>query len=223
MQLKTFASFGLSAVALATLSFTFCGTLPVASAAAQKATNAADSASALVGEVRRSFTLNGKTIPPEIFRDFGDGDLADSGSIWVTVDIAAAIDSNLYYDPIRPDGQWRIQKKQRLITDVPEETAYGFYGSTANGLLVVLASYNGGGSGTFYTLHILDIAPGWGFDLDGKRYQRINLTNIRSVSLGDRWQGELKIFGNAVRVITSRNGPADDSARAAYTIMAQRP
>ena len=35
------------------------------------------SAAALVAEVRRSFTLQGKTIPPEIFRDFGDGDLAE--------------------------------------------------------------------------------------------------------------------------------------------------
>jgi hypothetical protein len=32
---------------------------------------------ALIAEVRRAFTLNGKQIPPEIFRDFGDGDLAD--------------------------------------------------------------------------------------------------------------------------------------------------
>jgi hypothetical protein len=38
-------------------------------------------AAALIAEVRRAFTLNGKQIPPEIFRDFGDGDLADSGSI----------------------------------------------------------------------------------------------------------------------------------------------
>jgi hypothetical protein len=30
-------------------------------------------------------------IPPEIFRDFGDGDSADSASIWVTVDVKAAI------------------------------------------------------------------------------------------------------------------------------------
>jgi hypothetical protein len=38
---------------------------------------------ALVPEVHRAFTLNGNQIPPEIFRDFGDGDLADSGTIWV--------------------------------------------------------------------------------------------------------------------------------------------
>lgn len=32
----------------------------------------AASAAALMAEVRHSFALNGKAIPPEIFRDFGD-------------------------------------------------------------------------------------------------------------------------------------------------------
>jgi hypothetical protein len=197
--------------------------VPDARAETAKAAGVAKTASALVAEMRHSFTLNGKTIPPEIFRDFGDGDLADSGSVWVTVDAAAAIGSNLYFDPIREDGDLKIQRKQRLTTDAPGQTAYEFHGATANGLLVVLASYNGGGSGTFFTLHILDVAAGAGFDIEGKRYQRINLTNIRSVILGDRWEGELRISGNAVKVITTRNGPADDSARAPFTIMAERP
>ncbi len=175
MRLKITASFRRSAAALGGFWLAFCGTPPAPIAAAQKAPPATNSAAALVAEVRHSFTLHGKTIPPEIFRDFGDGDLANSGTIWVTVDAAAAIDSNLYFDPIRADGRWRFQKKQRLTTDIPEETAYRFYGSTANGLLVVLASYNGGGSGTFYTLHIVDVAAGAGFDIDGRGYQRINL------------------------------------------------
>jgi hypothetical protein len=75
------------------------GAPPGANAADQIASPA--SAAALVAEVRHSFTIHGKPIPPEIFRDFGDGDLADSGSIWVTIDAAAAIGSNLYYDPIK--------------------------------------------------------------------------------------------------------------------------
>jgi hypothetical protein len=66
-------------------------------------------------------------------------------------------------------------------------------------------------------------AAGAGFDIEGKRYQRVNLTNIRSVILGDRWGGELKISGNAVRVMTTHNGPADDGARPPFTIMAERP
>ena len=176
---------------------------------------------ALVAEVRRTFTLKGQVIPPEIFRDFGDGNLADSDTIWVTVDLAAAVGSNFYYDPIRQYGDWKIQKKQKE-SDTPEETAYTFKGSTANGLLVVVASYNGGGSGTFHTLHILDVAAASAFDNDGKRYRRVNLTNIRSVALGDRWEGEVKIMGNAVRVTTTR-GPAGGEARTPLTVTAERP
>src|SRR5262252_7285742 len=57
-----------------------------------------------IGQLRHSFTLNGKPIPLEIFRDLGDGDLADSGSIWVTVDVKAAIGSNLRFDDIKRNG-----------------------------------------------------------------------------------------------------------------------
>jgi hypothetical protein len=65
----------------------------------------------LLDEVRKTFTIGGKRIPPEIFRDFGDGDLADFGSIWVTVDVQAAVGSNLYADPIKVDGRWVTQTK----------------------------------------------------------------------------------------------------------------
>ena len=150
-------SFRRSVIAFAML----CGLFPAAQAGGDKG------AAALASEVRKSFTLNGQIIPPEIFRDFGDGNIADSDSIWVTVDLAAAVGSNLYYDPIREYGAWKIQKKQRLETDTPEETAYSFKGSTANGLIVLVASYNGGGSGTFHTLHICDVVPAMAFDSDG--------------------------------------------------------
>jgi hypothetical protein len=54
--------------------------------------------------MRRSFTLGGKLAPPKIFRDMGDGDLADGASILVTADVKAAIGSNLNYDEISHDG-----------------------------------------------------------------------------------------------------------------------
>jgi hypothetical protein len=39
----------------------------------------------LISEVRQTFTLAGERIPPEIYRDFGEGDLTDNRPIWVTV------------------------------------------------------------------------------------------------------------------------------------------
>jgi hypothetical protein len=184
----------------------------------------ATSTASLIAEVRRTFTIDGKPIPPEIFRDFGDGDLADSGPIWVTVDVKASIGSNLYFDDIKQDGRWINQRKTNSKGEVLEETGYAYYGATENGLLIVLASYNGGGSGDFISLHILDIASARGFELEGKVYERINLTNVRSIALGDRWDGEVAIEKNTVRVTTTRSGPADDSGkRRTTTIEARRP
>jgi hypothetical protein len=178
----------------------------------------------LIAEVRRTFTIDGKPIPPEIFRDFGDGDLADSGPIWVTVDVRASIGSNLYFDDIKRDGRWISQRKTNSKGEMLEETGYAYYGATENGLLIVLASYSGGGSGDFMTLHILDIASARGFDLEGKVYERINLTNVGTTALGDRWDGEIAIEKNTVSVTTTRSGAADDSGkRRTTTIEARRP
>jgi len=186
------------------------------------AQSASGSDTALLAEVRHSFTLRDKLIPPEIFRDFGDGDLGDSGAIWVTVDIEAAIGSELYGDSIKQEHGWVIQTKPNQSMNGSERTDYKFIGSTNNGLLVVLASYSGGGSGVFYSLHILDLATARGFDSEGKIYRRINLTNIRSVILGDRWDGDASIAKNTIRVTTTRDGPVGGS-RPAMTIEAQRP
>lgn len=217
------ASLRRSAAAFGVFWFIFYGAPLIPSAAAGKVAGATNSASALVAEVQRSFTLHGKAIPPEIFRDLGDGNLADSSSIWVTADIEAAIGSNLYADGIREERGWFIQTKAGQKTNDGNETSYKFIGSTDNGLLVVIASYNGGGSGTFYTLHILDIAAARAFDLEGKLYRRINLTSVRSVVLGDRWDGDVSISKNSILIVTTRNGPAKGGTRATMTIIAKRP
>lgn len=173
--------------------------------------------------MRRTFTVNGKPVPPEVFRDFGDGNLADSESIWVTVDVEAAVGSNLYADDIRQQNGWVIQTKPARGASGSEETAYKYIGATGNGLLIAVASYNGGGSGTFHTLHILDVGSARAFDLEGKPYRRTNLTTIRSVVLGDRWDGDVKISGNAIVVTTTRDGPTGTGPAKTKTIEAKRP
>jgi hypothetical protein len=190
--------------------------------AASIPTCAADNAPALLAEVKKSFTVHGKPIPPEIFRDFGDGDMADSGSIWITVDVAAATGSNLYYDDIKQDHDWVVQSKPNQSMNGKETTGYKFVGVTANGLLIVIASFSGGGTGDFMTLHILDAVLARGFDDDGKPYPRITVTNLRSVILGDRWDGDVKIEQNTLHIVTRQNGPVGGT-KAPSTIIATRP
>jgi len=51
-----------------------------------------------LNELHRSFTIGGKTVPPEIFADFGDAMMSDSRPIVVTVDANAAIAGPLLYE-----------------------------------------------------------------------------------------------------------------------------
>ncbi|MGD0639448.1 MAG: hypothetical protein ABSC22_01755 [Roseiarcus sp.] len=160
-------------------------------------------------ELRRAFTLQGKPIPPEVFRDLGAGDLGDSGPILVTVDAQAAIGSELYGDPIKQDHGWIAQTRAAPGSlNGAEETAYEFRGRTSNGLLVVLVSYSGGGSGVFYSLDILNASADRAFAADGKVYQRIDMTVLRSVPLGDRWEGDITISGDIVHIATTKT-PAE--------------
>jgi hypothetical protein len=178
---------------------------------------------ALVAEVRKSFTVHGKQIPPGIFFDFGDSDLADSGNIWVTVNVAAATGSNLYFDDITATGGWFSQKPLKGRPHAGEEISYTYEGATDNGLLVVVTSY-GGGSGRFLSLHVLDLAPVHAIDIEGKPYWQINLTLLRTIPLGDRWIGEVSIAKNSIKIVTTRSGPADDSGeRRTMTVLAERP
>jgi hypothetical protein len=140
-----------------------------------------------LAELRKAFTVDGKPVPPEVFADFGDAMLSDSRPIVVTVDAKSAIDGNRYADPIAVKGRWVEQAKPGSGSfNGAETTGYEFIGATANGLLVAVATWSGGGSGTFTFLHVLDAALSSAFDDDGKIYQRVDLTILRTVSLGDR-------------------------------------
>ena len=99
--------------------------------------------------------------------------------------------------------------------------SYEFRGATANGMLVFLAAWSGGGSGTFYYLHILDAAPNRAFDEDGSTYSCFDLTLVRTYVLGDRWQGDVSITGNSVRVVT--NSSLGGHGVVSVTIDARRP
>jgi hypothetical protein len=173
-------------------------------------------------EVRNSFTIGAKPIPPEIFGDFGDAKMSDNRPIIISIDAKAAIDSNRYADPIKTKGQWIEQAKPGPGgLNGPETMAYEYRGATASGLLVFLAGWSGGGSGTFYYLHILDAVSNRALDEDGSIYLRLDLTLVRTVILGDRWEGDVSISGNSVRIVTVASRA--ERRIGSITIAARRP
>ena len=161
---------------------------------------------ALIAEARRDFTLNGKQIPPEIFRDFGDGDLADSGTIWVTVDVKTAIGSNLYFYEIRQNRTWISQKKVTANAGAGEETGSHISARrrTAFSWFSPPTAAAARATSSRCTSSILSrprLRP---------RRQDLrahHLTNLRRVALGDSWDGEISIAKNTIRIVTTRKGP----------------
>jgi hypothetical protein len=171
------------------------------------ATNAA--AADPLSELRRSFTIAGKPVPPQVFGDFGDAMLSDSRPIVVTVDALAAVKSNRYADPIKTNGPWIVQERRQSAGGEPETMSYEYIGAAQNKLMIVVAAWSGGGSGVFYTLHVVDAVWARAFDDGGAPYRRLNLTILRSTALGDRWDGTIKIAGNTIRVETASTRGAE--------------
>ena len=159
-------------------------------------------------EVRRTFTIDGKPIPPRIFADFGDATLSDSRPVVVAIDALAGLDSNRWFGTITKKGGWFEQNAELFdARNSGKLISYEYIGATRNNLLVVLTAYSGGGSGVFYALDILDAAWASAFDDDGETYQRLDLTLLRRVAVGDRWQGQIKISGNSIHVATTGSLP----------------
>jgi hypothetical protein len=170
---------------------------------------------AQLAELRRDFTFAGKPVPPKVFADFGDDDLSGPDkSVRVSVDLVAASESRAYVDDlIRMPGGWVAQRKPTGGASSETETiGYRFMGTAENGLIIVLAAYSGGGTGYFHTLHVLDAAPSRGIDGEGKPYDRLGLTVLRNVTLGDRWRGSVKISGNRVTVLTEPGEPNNSNS-----------
>jgi hypothetical protein len=160
-----------------------------------------------LAELRKSFTVGGKPIPPQAFADFGDAWMSDSRPIVTSIDARAAIDSNRYFGDIIKRGP----SFEQILPGTPglngpPKISYEYFGATANGMLVIVSVYSGGGTGEFTYLHILDPVRVEAIDGAAATYDRLDLRLVRTYDLGDRWQGDLKIEGNVVHLEPGRNG-----------------
>lgn len=189
------------------------------------AVSAGPTLAAPIDELRASFTLEGKPVPPEIFATFGVGDLADEANIpVVTVDLLAALRSHLYRDPVTVRANGWVSQRRTFEGQQAEVTSYRFYGATRSGLMITVAASWGGGTGIYHMLYVLDAAPSRAIGHDGMPYDRLNLTVLRHRPLGDRWRGDITISGEAVTLVTEPGEPNNsEHQRTTLTFEAARP
>lgn len=159
------------------------------------------SVDSLLNEANGRFTINEKPIHPGLFQEFAIWLSDNSNPVTVTVDVLAGAKARNEYDADAVKVQDGYISYSR---DNGESFSYKWLGRLSNGLHVVEVADSGGGSGVFSDLFFIRFDKGEGWDNDGKKYDRLLMTVVRTFALGDRDDGEIKVLPDQVIVGKSK-------------------
>jgi len=172
-------------------------------------------ASQQLEEAITKFTYNGKPIHPFILREFSNWLSDNRPPMITTVDVSAASDTNKYMDSeIEKRDNWLFAKTEEMDGDVRLYESFGYHwiGRLANGVHVLETGSSGGGSGFFMDLMFVEFSEGEIF-WENKKEKQLLMTIVGTYSLGDRYEGDIKINGNKVLIPASadqRGGGSND-------------
>ncbi len=164
-------------------------------------------ASEQLDEANARFSYKGKPIHPFLIREFSDW-LSDGRAPAVkSIDVIAAGDLDKYRQKkIEKRDGWLFVKqleKDRGIT-LYESFDYRWLGTLANGVHVLETGVNGGGSGFFMDLMFIKFSEGEIF-WEAKKVKQLLMTLVGTYSLGDRYEGEIKVYSDKVLIPASKN------------------
>ncbi len=156
-------------------------------------------------EVDNYFTFKGKPIHPFLLEKFSNWISDYRPPIIVAVDVVAAFETNEYQNEIvkKLENGWWFAERGEDVSNY-ESFEYKWHGKMANGIHVVEVGSNGGGSGTFMDLIFLKVSEG-SISWEDKQEKQVVLTIVKTFNLGDRYDGEVKVFPNKVLIKQSKN------------------
>jgi hypothetical protein len=146
-------------------------------------------------EANTHFTYKAKPIHPGLIEEFNTWLSDDNNPITISVDVVAASDTNEYSDSyveLKPNGYVFINKENG------EYFYYKWLGRLKNGLQVLEVAEGGGGSGEFKSLFFVKFDKGIGITPEGKQYDRLLMTIVRTYTLGDRDSGRISVSPDKV-------------------------
>lgn len=131
----------------------------------------------------------------------------------VTINIWESQDNNPYLDDAqvrKVDGQkpFIYIRPTAIENGNSYETEFGyqFVGVTSSGIYILLTSDWGGGTGVFKSLLLVtfeydkSIRCDWDKSVIRSEGKRLLIKKLGEISLGDRWDGELKVIGDSILV-----------------------
>jgi hypothetical protein len=147
-----------------------------------------------------AFEYQGLPIHPKLVEEF-EGSLADAGPApTVTVDVAAAFDTNEYAEAVDRTATGLVK-----YASPPGWYGYAHLGTLDDGTHVLRTASNGGGSGVFTNLMFVRLdSPSSATDPTGSRFTRVLMHHLGSFPLGDRDDGVVRVEADHVIVGASR-------------------
>jgi hypothetical protein len=155
-------------------------------------------------QINRNFTYRGKPIHPKLIYEFSNW-LSDSAPPMIkAVDLIASFDTNEYsFGTVEKRGDWYFYKDSKTCGDTTSYESFGYrWLGKARDNIHVLETGEGGGSGFFKDLIIIKFSKGevlW----KGEKRDQILMSIIGSSPIGDRYQGDIKIYPDRVVVPAS--------------------
>lgn len=159
-------------------------------------------ASEQLNEANTKFTYKGQPIHPFLVGELSNWLSDNRPPMITTVDVAAAYDTNKYQNSnIKKRGDWWFTEKQEKDGDVTLYESFGYHwlGEMANGIHMLETGSSGGGSGFFMDLMFIKFSEGEIF-WEGKKEKQLLMSIVGTYSLGDRYEGKIKVYPDKVFV-----------------------
>ena len=162
-----------------------------------------------LSELNGSFTYRGKAIHPRAIQDLVAW-TADPRPGPVAVDVAGSFDSDRYF------GEYETRKDKSVFINLAQKIleregwfAYRHLGRLANGYHVLRTYENGGGTGIFGNLLLVECLIDFEYGEGGTRRQFLVLKRRGQFNLGDKYAGKIRLLPEKNTILIGADDNSD--------------
>lgn len=160
-----------------------------------------------LAELNKNFTFRGKPIHPRAIQDLVSW-VADPLPGPIAIDVEGTFETNRYF------GEYEVRENRLIYIDLEQSIleqrgwfGYKHLGKLANGFHVLRTYDNGGGTGVFGSVLLVECLIDFEYKDDGNRREFLVLKRKGEFGIGDRYSGEIKLKPKENIILISADKP----------------